>query len=174
MPTGNLDLKQAVGQDVAWQNGPGGFCTGRVQNLYRQEDRHIDRALRRSRRIARIPQPFEDHVGIQRVAPRNLCHGNIRCRRLNTDRPLLLVSPKPFRAPNHLKPHSVRYPKRTLSDQLSVRQGSETGRLPRNQWHGLTRFGGLRGPIRGHGPPRTSGRRFCSVLRRTSEGYLDA
>ena len=128
MPTGNLDLKQA-GQDVAWQNGPGAFCTGRVQNLYRQEDRHIDRALRRSRRLARIPQPFEDHVGIQRIAPRNLRHGNFRCRRRNTDRPLLLVSPKPFRPPNHPKPHSVRYPKRTLSDLLSVRQGSVTGRL---------------------------------------------
>jgi hypothetical protein len=73
--------------------------------------------------------PFEDHVGIQRISTRNLRHGNVRCRRLNTDRPLLLVSPKPFRPPNHPKPHSVRYPKRTLSDPLYLRQGSETGRL---------------------------------------------
>ncbi len=119
--------------------GQGGFCTGRVQNLYRQEDRridsalrrdrHIDSALRRSRRIARIPQPFEDQVGIQRLAPRNLRHANIRCRRPNTDRTRRLVSPKPFRAPNHQKPNNVRYPKRTLSNQLSVRQGRETGRL---------------------------------------------
>ena len=43
--------------------------------------------------------------------------------------PHLLVSPKPLRAPNHPKPHSVRYPKRTLPDPLYPRQGSEAGRL---------------------------------------------
>ena len=89
-------------------------------------------ALRRSGRIACITQPFEDHVGIQRITPRHLCNGNFCGHRLNTDRPLLLVSPKPLRAPNHPKPHSVRYPKWTLSHPLYPRQGSQAGRLHLN------------------------------------------
>ena len=48
---------------------------------------------------------------------------------LKTDRPLLLIRPKPLRAPNHPKPHSVRYPKWTLSHPFYLRQGSEAGRL---------------------------------------------
>ena len=90
-----------------------------------------DSALRRSRRITCIPQPFEDHVGIQRIPPRHLCNRHIRRRRLKTDRPLLLVRPKPLNPPNHPEPHSVHYPKRTLSIPLYQQQGSQARPLLR-------------------------------------------
>ena len=75
--------------------------TGRDHNLNRQGDRCICHASRRSGRVARVPQPFEDHVGIQRMTPRHFGNRNIRRRRLKADRPLLLMRPKPLRAPNH-------------------------------------------------------------------------
>jgi len=83
----------------------------------------------RSRGTTRIPQPFEDHVGIQRVSPRYLGNRHIRGRRLKTDRQLLLVIPKPLRALDHPKLRSVRYPKRTLSHPLDPWQCSDAGRL---------------------------------------------
>ena len=119
-----LELKQTVGH-----NGPGLFETGMVNYLHWQEARRVHKSLRRSRRMARVTQPFEDQVGIQRKTPRHLRHRHFGSRRLKTDRPLHFVRPKPLRSPSYPKPHSVHYPKRTLPNPLYPRQSSRTGRL---------------------------------------------
>ena len=51
------------------------------------------------RRIAPVTQPSEDQIGVHRVALRNLGNRNTLCRRLETDRPLLFIRPKPLRPP---------------------------------------------------------------------------
>lgn len=51
----------------------------------------------------RITQPFEDKVRIDRVAKRHLSHGNTGRRRLQTDRPLLVISPEPPRPSRHTR-----------------------------------------------------------------------
>lgn len=83
----------------------------------------------RARRKLRVTQPFEDDVRIQRVAPRHLRHGYIGRRRLEADRPLLLDGSKTLGSTRHRQAHSVRYPRRTLSDPLSPRQSGVPRRL---------------------------------------------
>ena len=60
VPTGNLDLKQTAGQGADLQDHPGNFRTGWAHNLNWQKDWRIHSALRRSRRIICITQPFEE------------------------------------------------------------------------------------------------------------------
>lgn len=63
--------------------------------------RRRGRKQRWVRRIAPVTQPSEDQIGIHRIALRNLSNRNTRCRRLETDRPLLFIRPKPLRPPRH-------------------------------------------------------------------------
>lgn len=81
-------------------------CRGRPglrDDLYRQKARLLCREGDRGgvRRITGIAQPLQDQIGIHRVAPRHLSHGDARRRRLETDRPLLLVCPEPLRPTRH-------------------------------------------------------------------------
>jgi hypothetical protein len=86
---------------------PGGRCRRsrpRLRdNLYGQKARLLrpGQSQARVRRITGIAQPLEDQIGIHSVAPRHLCHRNTRRSRLETDRPLLLVGPKPLRPTRH-------------------------------------------------------------------------
>src|SRR6056297_3019474 len=52
-------------------------------------------------RIARVAQPLEDQVGVHRVTLCYTRNRHSRCRRLQTDRTLLLVRPKPLRPTRH-------------------------------------------------------------------------
>jgi len=51
--------------------------------------------------ILGIAQPFEDQVRVHRIAKRHLSHRNARRRRLQADRPLLIIRPKSSRPPRH-------------------------------------------------------------------------
>jgi hypothetical protein len=78
-------------------------CPRLRDDLHRQKARTLRQTRRwhRVRRIARIAPPFEDQVGIHRVAQRHLRNRHTRCRRLKADRPLLLIRPKPLRPTRH-------------------------------------------------------------------------
>jgi len=89
VPTGSLDLDPAVADRKSF-----GIGSGMTHNLDRHETRRLRRTLRHVWRKPCITHPFEDQIGIQHVSPRNLRHGNIRRRRLKTDRPLLVVQTK--------------------------------------------------------------------------------
>jgi len=78
--------KTLLGKTLLGKAGRTAFRTRRDHDLNRQEDRRIHSTLRRSGRVACITQPFEDHVGIQRIPPRHLCNRHIRGRRLQADR----------------------------------------------------------------------------------------
>ena len=71
---------------------PRRFMTGMVDNLDRQETGCLRRRWRRPWRKPWITHPFEDKIGIQPIAPRDLRNRYIRCRRLKTDRRLALRS----------------------------------------------------------------------------------
>lgn len=102
VPNGSLDLDLAVAGRKSF-----GIGSGMTHNLDRQETRRLRRPLRRVWRKPCITHPFEDQIGIQPISPRNPRHGNIRRRRLKTDRLLLVVRPKPPRSTCHPKPNSV-------------------------------------------------------------------
>jgi hypothetical protein len=63
------------------------------------------------------------------VALRHTRNRHARCRRLQTDRPLLLVRPKPFRPTRHHAPIVSNISWWTLSTTLYARQSSGAGRL---------------------------------------------
>ena len=81
MPARKLDLDLPFGCIA-----PGCFMTGMIDNLDRQETGSLRRRLCRAWRKPWITQPFEDQIGIQPIAPRDLRNRYIRRRRLNTDR----------------------------------------------------------------------------------------
>ena len=81
MPTGKLNLDLAVADRMALN-----IRSGMTHNLDRQETGTLRRTLHRAWRKPWIPHPFEDQIGIQPIAPRDLRNRNIRRRRLNTDR----------------------------------------------------------------------------------------
>ena len=81
VPTSKLDLDLAVADRVAF-----GLGSGMTHDPDRQETRRLRRRLRHPRRGAPVTHPFEDQIGIQPMAPRDLRNRYIRCRRLNTDR----------------------------------------------------------------------------------------
>lgn len=105
------------------------FSNGVLDDLDGKKEGTLCRGGVRVRRKPRVTQPFEDEVGVQRMAPSHLRHGNTRHRRLKTDRPLLLYGPEPLGSTRHPKANSVRYPKRTLSDAHWPWQGGVPGRL---------------------------------------------
>ena len=102
MPACKLDLDPAFGCIA-----PGRIMTGMIDNLYRQETGTLRRRLPRPRSKPWITQPLEDQIGIQPIAPRDLRNRYIRRRRLKTDRPLLVVRPKPPRSTHHPQPHNL-------------------------------------------------------------------
>ena len=102
VPTGSLDLDLAVADRKSF-----GIGSGMTHNLDRQETRRLRRTLRRAWRKPCTTHPFEDQIGIQPISPRDPRHGNIRRRSLKTDRPLLVVRPKPPRSTCHPQPNSV-------------------------------------------------------------------
>lgn len=53
------------------------------------------------RRITRVAQPLKDQVGVQRVMLCDTRNRHARCRRLQTDRPLLLIGAKPLPPTGH-------------------------------------------------------------------------
>jgi hypothetical protein len=53
--------------------------------------------------ILRIAQPFEDQVRVHGIAERHLSHRNAGRCRLQADRSLLLIRPKPPRPPRHAR-----------------------------------------------------------------------
>ncbi|SPJ25522.1 hypothetical protein PAA8504_03373 [Palleronia abyssalis] len=67
-------------------------CTGRSTISTERNRPHP--ALPTPSTHARAAQPLEDQVGIHRAALHHPRHRHIRCRRLQTDRPLLLIRPK--------------------------------------------------------------------------------
>ena len=81
MPTGKLNLDLAVADRMAF-----GLGSGMTHNLDRQETRRLRRTLRRAWRKPWITHPFEDQIGVQPIASRDLRNRYIRRRRLNTDR----------------------------------------------------------------------------------------
>jgi hypothetical protein len=105
LPARKLDLDLAFGCVT-----PGRFMTGMIDNLYRQETGSLRRRMCRAWRKPRIAHPFEDQIGIQPISPPDLRNRYIRRRCLNTDRPLLIIRPKPPRSTHHPQPHSVHYP----------------------------------------------------------------
>ncbi len=128
-------------------------------------------------RKPRVTQPFEDDVRIQRVAPRHLRHGNTGRRRLETDRPLLLHGPEPLGSTRHRKAHSVRYPKRTLSDAPWTGQGGVPGRV----WTPLCQGQGASDTLKLHhastaGPsrPAASSPWIVSMSSRSAAGSIGA
>ena len=102
MPARKLNLNLPFGCIV-----PRRFMTGIINNLDREETVRLRRRFPRPWRKPRIMQPFEDQIGIQPISPRNLRYRYIRRRRLNTDRPLLVIRPKPPLSTRHPQPHSV-------------------------------------------------------------------
>jgi len=102
---------------------------GVINDLDRQKARLDLRNGIRFRRKARITQSLEDQVRVHRISARHLGNRYVRGRRLKTDRPLLLVRPKPLRSTRHPMPRSVHYLWWTLSNTLYARQGSDAGRL---------------------------------------------
>jgi hypothetical protein len=54
----------------------------------------------------RVAQPLEDQIGIHSVALRHLRQGNVRNRRLETERRLLFVRPRLLRPTRHACPSS--------------------------------------------------------------------
>jgi hypothetical protein len=100
-----------------WPSPDGYYILGAVNNLDRQKTGCIGHHIRNHlgiRRISRVAQPFEDHIGVHRVASCNLCHRNTRRSRLKADQPLLFIRPKPLRSTRHSLPHSVRYPQNAV------------------------------------------------------------
>ena len=81
------------------------------------------------RRVAGVAQPLEDQVGIHRVTLRHPRNRRARCRRLQTDRPLLLVRPKPLRPTRYHALIVSTIPWWKLSITLYGRQSSDAGRL---------------------------------------------
>ena len=64
-----------------------------VDDLDRQKTRRLLVIV--ARREARIPQPIENLIGIDVIAPGNLADGNARKSRLRADHPLLVIAPVP-------------------------------------------------------------------------------
>jgi len=58
-----------------------------------------------------------------------MCHRNAGCSRMETDRPLLFVRPKPLRPTRHAITIVSTIDRWTLSRTLKPRQGSQTGRV---------------------------------------------
>ena len=96
VPTGKLNLDLTFGCIL-----PRRFMTGMIDNLDREETGSLRRRFPRPWRKPRITQPLEYQIGIQPIAPRNLRYRYIRPRRLKTDRPLLVIRPKPPRSTHH-------------------------------------------------------------------------
>ena len=107
-----------------------GFGTGMMHDVDRQETRCLRCRLRRAWRKPCIMHSFVDQIRVQPIASRDLRSRYIRRYRLNADRPLLVIRPKPPHSTHHPQPHSVHYPERTLSHWFHYRQGSQAGRLP--------------------------------------------
>ena len=130
MAAGQIDLDRAARALGIARRGSI-FSNGVLDDLDGKKEGTLCRGGVRVRRKPRVTQPFEDEVGVQRMAPSHLRHGNTRHRRLKTDRPLLLYGPEPLGSTRHPKANSVRYPKRTLSDAHWPWQGGVPGRLLR-------------------------------------------
>ena len=73
-----------------------------VYDLHGQEGR-ASRHSRCLRGITRIAQPLEHHVGFRRITARYLRNRNAWSRRLQADRPLLFVRPKPLCPTRHAR-----------------------------------------------------------------------
>lgn len=83
-----------------------------VTKLKRQE--HRRRLQHPTRREPRIPQPFEDQIGVQRMKLRHLRHRHTRCPRLQANRPLRFGTPTPitaslFRRSGHQSVHHTEW-----------------------------------------------------------------
>ena len=102
VPIGKLNLDLAVGDRMA-----PGFLRGMTHDFDRQETGRLRHRLRRAWRKPWVTQPFEDQIGIQPISPRDLRNRYIRHRRLKTDRPLLVIRPKPPRSTRHPEPPTL-------------------------------------------------------------------
>ena len=96
MPTCKLDLNL-----TAIAGAPLVLAVDVGHNLDRQETGCIRGGVGLARRKARIAQPSKNQVGIHRKPPRHLRYRNVRRRRLQADRPLLIVRPKPLHPTRH-------------------------------------------------------------------------
>lgn len=119
------------------------------RNLHRQEGAAAFRITWRSacgRGKAKVLQPFENQVGVHRIAGCNLCYRNARSQRLCADRSLLFVSPEPLLLTllaRHEVPQDVHHRCWTLSDQNYVSHRGDSGRIHKKAappfWNGLRR-----------------------------------
>ena len=126
-----LDLDHALG-NASFNDRRFILIQGLIHDLNRKKTWHTRRCQFRVGRKARVMQPFEDQIRIHRIPARDLRDRYARRRRLKTDRPLLVVCPKPLRSTRHPKPRSVHYPWWTLSDPSTARQSGQAGRLRRD------------------------------------------
>ncbi len=124
-----LDLDRALG-NASFNDRRFILIQGLIHDLNRKKTWHTRRCQFRVGRKARVMQPFEDQIRIHRIPARDLRDRYARRHRLKTDRPLLVVCPKPLRSTRHPKPRSVHYPWWTLSDPSTARQSGQAGRLP--------------------------------------------
>ena len=132
--TSMLDLDRALG-NASFNDRRFILIQGLIHDLNRKKTWHTRRCQFRVGRKARVMQPFEDQIRIHRIPARDLRDRYARRHRLKTDRPLLLVRPKPLRSTRHTKPRSVHYPWWTLSDPSTARQSGQAGRLPKEVRH---------------------------------------
>ncbi len=126
--TSMLDLDRALG-NASFNDRRFILIQGLIHDLNRKKTWHTRRCQFRVGRKARVMQPFEDQIRIHRIPARDLRDRYARRHRLKTDRPLLVVCPKPLRSTRHPKPRSVHYPWWTLSDPSTARQSGQAGRL---------------------------------------------
>ena len=126
--TSMLDLDRALG-NASFNDRRFILIQGLIHDLNRKKTWHTRRCQFRAGRKARVMQPFEDQIRIHRIPARDLRDRYARRHRLKTDRPLLVVCPKPLRSTRHPKPRSVHYPWWTLSDPSTARQSGQAGRL---------------------------------------------
>ena len=132
--TSMLDLDHALG-NASFNDRRFILIQGLIHDLNRKKTWHTRRCQFRVGRKARVMQPFEDQIRIHRIPARDLRDRYARRHRLKTDRPLLLVRPKPLRSTRHPKPRSVHYPWWTLSDPSTARQSGQAGRLRQERHH---------------------------------------
>ncbi len=118
--TSMLDLDRALG-NASFNDRRFILIQGLIHDLNRKKTWHTRRCQFRVGRKARVMQPFEDQIRIHRIPARDLRDRYARRHRLKTDRPLLLVRPKPLRSTRHPKPRSVHYPWWTLSVVDTIR-----------------------------------------------------
>ena len=137
--TSMLDLDRALG-NASFNDRRFILIQGLIHDLNRKKTWHTRRCQFRVGRKARVMQPFEDQIRIHRIPARDLRDRYARRHRLKTDRPLLVVCPKPLRSTRHPKPRSVHCPWRTLSDPSTARQSGQAGRL---RWIGHLGNAGL-------------------------------